>query len=87
MWGTPSKGNLGWGQACVKCGAIKGVGLTQEETEKNTDWYIKELDKRGWRPSGELDDLMRRETQKQRDLGLLGKDEDLPPGWMPPPKR
>lgn len=86
VWGTPSKGTLGHGQACIKCGFIKGVGLTEDETDANRKWYADELAKRGWRNSGELDDLRRRETQKMRDIGLLGTDEDLPPGWMPPPK-
>lgn len=87
IWGTPSKGTLGNGQSCVRCGRIKGVNLTIEETDANIKWEYDELQKRGWRNSGELDDLRARETKRMRNVGILGPDDDLPAGWMPPPKR
>lgn len=41
LGGEPTKGTLGWGVSCRKCGVIRGVGRTLEETRDDIDWDMK----------------------------------------------
>lgn len=38
LWGEPTRGTLGWGTSCKKCGVIRGVGRTIEETRDDIEW-------------------------------------------------
>lgn len=47
LWSEPSKGTLGYGVSCRKCGVIRGVGRTIEETNDDIKWDIEQRKKRG----------------------------------------